>query len=622
MTMSRHSPQLIPTDVTRERKQRPFPLGYLSFADRTAARIQWLARSWIVIVTVGLALAAARIGVPSNPERGDWDVFAQLGLLIVAAVGALVAWRWEGVGATLIMLAAVGLGALSAAEYSLSRSFLLTIAFFVPSVLFWLVWQRTKSVWELGLLAGVLLVTLLVAGYAARDVYATYFGPVQPESAVALDSPEIAEWIWVGGTTDTSAVIKAALLPGTGEVQLLVSETEDLRDARSVESHFGPNEAESDIIEFSLDDLHPDTAYWYALAAGDDIDRSRPGQFRTFPNGPASFTFAFGACASTGSNGAVFDTIRAANPLFFLSTGDFFYENIDVNDPDKFRAAYDANLNAPAQSTLYRSTSFVYTWDDHDYGPNDSDRTAPGREAAVATYQAVVPHYPLGSGELAEQIYQAFTVGRVRVIVTDNYTERSPNAAPDNDAKTMLGSAQKAWLKRELVAANGNFPIIVWVNSQPWIAEAGPNAAGWGAYATERQELSNFITNHDIQGVVMLSGDAHMLAIDDGSNNAYASSGGPGFSVFHAAALDRHGGTKGGPYSEGTEPGGGQFGLMTVIDEGGDSIEIIWSGRNYQDEELMRYQFSVDASQNLASEPDQVVAGSLPFAALTDSPWQ
>jgi hypothetical protein len=95
---------------------------------------------------------------------------------------------------------------------------------------------------------------------------------------------------------------------------------------------------------------------------------------------------------------------------------------------------------------------------------------------------------------------------------------------------------------------------------------------------------------------MMLSGDAHALAIDNGSNNTYGGLS-PGFPVFHAAALDRQGSEKGGPYSEGMFPGGGQFGLVTVHDDGGSMIEIEWSGRTYADEEIVSYRFGVDARE-------------------------
>jgi hypothetical protein len=100
---------------------------------------------------------------------------------------------------------------------------------------------------------------------------------------------------------------------------------------------------------------------------------------------------------------------------------------------------------------------------------------------------------------------------------------------------------------------------------------------------------------------MMLSGDAHMVAIDDGSNSDYATSGGAGFPIMHAAALDRHGRVKGGPYSEGTYPGSGQFGLMTVTDDGGSEITVAWSGRNWENKELVSYEFTVAAAGPLSS---------------------
>ena len=160
----------------------------------------------------------------------------------------------------------------------------------------------------------------------------------------------------------------------------------------------------------------------------------------------------------------------------------------------------------------------------------------------------------------------------------------------------MLGAAQKEWLKAELLAAKGRYPLIVWVNPDPWIDAAGPGKDTWGGYDTERREIADFIAENGIDGLLMLSGDAHMLAIDDGTNSDYSTSGSAAFPVFHAAPLDKHGHVKGGPYSEGTYPGSGQFGLVTVNDTGGAEIEVILSGRNWETEEIVGYSFTVPAA--------------------------
>jgi hypothetical protein len=80
----------------------------------------------------------------------------------------------------------------------------------------------------------------------------------------------------------------------------------------------------------------------------------------------------------------------------------------------------------------------------------------------------------------------------------------------------------------------------------------------------------------------MLSGDAHMVAIDDGTHSNYATGPGRGrrgFVVMHAAPLDRRTSEKGGPYSLGISRQRGQFGLVDVTDDGQElSVEL--SGRD------------------------------------------
>jgi alkaline phosphatase D len=186
----------------------------------------------------------------------------------------------------------------------------------------------------------------------------------------------------------------------------------------------------------------------------------------------------------------------------------------------------------------------------------------------------------------------------VRFVLTDLRSERTPAAAPDGPDKTMLGAAQKAWWKRELLAARDAGQLAVWVSTVPWIDGAKafaplrsvPRGDGWGAYAHERRELATFLAERRIEDLVMLSGDAHMLAIDDGRHGGYGPPGSRGFPVMHAAALDRRGSRKGGPYSEGALPNppprgrlqAGQFGTMAVRDAGGRELCLEWRGHRVE----------------------------------------
>jgi len=389
--------------------------------------------------------------------------------------------------------------------------------------------------------------------------------------------PNDVTFVWSGAVTTTGATVNAQLAENTDAIRLVVSEQQDLSTPLYSAIH-SVDESTNRVVSIGISGLEPDTQYHYAIEADGVVYDSMMGKFKTFADGPSSFMFAFSNHAQTGSEHGIFNEVRQREPLFFLSTGDWQDDDIVMNDVNLFRQAYDAQVKSTAQSALYRSTPFVYMWDDHDYGPNDSDATSPGREASRRVYQEYVPHYPIASGSGDVPIQQAFSVGRVRFIMTDLRSERTPNSAPDGPDKSMMGAEQKEWFKQELLAANDVYPVIVWVNTVPWIAAEQEGADHWGGFATERREIADFIEQHDIKGLMVLSGDAHALAIDDGSNNTFATSGQPSFPVFQAGAMDSTARSKGGPYSHGDVKGKQQFGLVTVLDDGGSQINISWVG--------------------------------------------
>ena len=155
---------------------------------------------------------------------------------------------------------------------------------------------------------------------------------------------------------------------------------------------------------------------------------------------------------------------------------------------------------------------------------------------------------------------------------------------------TNFGSeAHLQWFFDRLLDAKTKGHVVAWVNSYPWInAPGGPNYKcsekdNWGGYPEERTKIADFIKKHKIP-VFILSGDAHMVAMDDGTNSDYATGGGAPVRVFHAAAIDRPGSYKGGPYSQGYSREEGQYGVIEVTDDGGDKICFTWYAKNVQGE--------------------------------------
>ena len=228
-----------------------------------------------------------------------------------------------------------------------------------------------------------------------------------------------------------------------------VGTSADLEGARVSEIAAAAASTNNRVVSIRMRGLDPGTPYFYALEVGGILDLTKAGRFTTPASGPQTFTFAMGSCAETGSSHSGFDTIRTGNPLFFLHLGDLYYEDIDVDDPGLFRAAYNAVLAAPAQSRLYRDVPIVYMWDDHDFGPNNSDATAPGRTSARSTYQQYVPHYPLVAGSGRDPA-NAQVVGWSRCAAAAPPADTDGDAVADTDDCAFADST--AWARPTLVS--------------------------------------------------------------------------------------------------------------------------------------------------------------------------
>lgn len=246
-----------------------------------------------------------------------------------------------------------------------------------------------------------------------------------------------------GAVTTNSAVIKAKLATNGATARLVFSRSAELTDPLySAADTAATNRGK--VVAFTLDQLAPDTAYHYALEIDGKIVPEKHGEFRTFPMGPASFSFAFGSCSLTGSTNKVFDVIRENRPLFYMNDGDWHYEDIRDNVRSRFRAAYDKVLASPPQAKLYRHVPFVYMWDDHDFTGDNSDTSTKAHEATRLTYQEYIPHYPLAAGQGDVPIYQTFTVGRAKFILTDLRSARDKSNKKDDDKNPCSGPRRRS----------------------------------------------------------------------------------------------------------------------------------------------------------------------------------
>jgi phosphodiesterase/alkaline phosphatase D-like protein len=409
----------------------------------------------------------------------------------------------------------------------------------------------------------------------------------------AQPAPPFVSGVWCGNVTPVSATVCVRLGSPGLQVRLAVGPGSPLRPTR-YSAPVTTTAAEGNVVRLDLDGLQPATAYAYGIEV-DGVLRDEPlsrGTFRTFPEGAASFRLAFGSCGDwRAADHRAYEAVAAEQPLLFLHLGDLHYSDTGTTVAEDYRHNYDAILRHPQQGVLFRAQAIAYVWDDHDFTGNDSDGTNPGRAAARGVYRDYVPHYPLTVPD--GTIGQAFTVGRVRVILTDLRSGAHPASDAESARKTRLGAAQKAWFKRELLAArDAGFPLILWGSSVPWIHPARAGDDSWGGYATERTELADYLRHQRIRNVVMLAGDMHAMAYDDGTHSDYATDGGAPLVVLHASALNSAGSTKGGPYTAGPVEGSAQYGLLDITDSGGPTLQVHFRGQRVGEGTRLAFSFT------------------------------
>lgn len=315
--------------------------------------------------------------------------------------------------------------------------------------------------------------------------------------------------IMVGDVTDTQALvwtrtsIPASVRIEYGTTQALGATAPPARAAADADN----------VVRIDLRGLRPATRYYYRATAEADEQRAATlvGTFRTAP--PAgeveNLAFAWGADTSERFKPfRIFEGIRAHDPDFFLFLGDTAYTDTDGNarTVDEYRASYKRNREDEPFLRFARATSIYAIWDDHEVS-NNFDRT---HERLPVGRRVFFEYWPIRQDPSdPARLYRSFRWGRlVEVFILDTRQYRSPPFERDTVQKTLLGAAQKEWLKRGLVNSDAAFKVVA--TSVPLKYHG---ADSWEGYTAERQELFAFLTQHNIRRVVFLAGDVHYAAV-------------------------------------------------------------------------------------------------------------
>lgn len=344
--------------------------------------------------------------------------------------------------------------------------------------------------------------------FLASGIFAALASALPRFAGAALGYPRALQGPMVGspGPGHITVWVRAS---GAFEVKLEVSEDRDFTRVIPGTRAMAATATDCCVV-LRADGLKPGTDYWYRLVYDGQADRYQPlpHRTRTAPAGNADFRIGFGSCCRIqyDPDQKIWNAVRAVDPDLFFWLGDNIYA--DSDDVDALVDLYGRGRTVERLEPFLRSTPQLATWDDHDFGFNDSDGSSPFKAQSLQVFRNYWANPGYGDGG-DPGVYFKQHYGGVDFFVLDGRYHRDPTRRPDTPAKTMLGAAQKAWLKRELLASTTPFKVLA-IGGGWSSAENESGGDSWAVYASERDEIFDFIRDNDIGGVVCISGDSHM----------------------------------------------------------------------------------------------------------------
>ncbi len=208
---------------------------------------------------------------------------------------------------------------------------------------------------------------------------------------------------------------------------------------------------------------------------------------------------------SYGGHYEIFDAMIKAKPEFMVWLGDNTYlREPDWNTKTGIFRRYTHTRSLPELQPFWGNVHHYATWDDHDFGPNDGDRSFWNKKTTEEAFNLFWPNLNtnvVGNGGVTN----TFQWSDVQFFMLDNRYHKSPN----NDKtrpRQMLGDAQIQWLLDALQSSRATFKFIA-VGGQ--VLNDAALYENYAIYPEEKQKLLEGIQKLKISGVIFLSGDRH-----------------------------------------------------------------------------------------------------------------
>lgn len=273
------------------------------------------------------------------------------------------------------------------------------------------------------------------------------------------------------------------------------------------------------------DTLEPGNRYSYQLYINNiAIDLKYKTSFQTLSiwrwrTDPPDFSFASGSGTYInesrydrpgkpyGGGYEIFNSILNKKPDFMLWLGDNIYlREPDWNSWTGIIHRYTHTRSISEMQALLASVHHYAILDDHDFGPNNSNRSFWNKNSTLKAFELFWANPSMRFDDMNAAITY-FNWNDADFFLLDNRTFRSPNHQKTGN-KTMLGLKQLNWLKESLISSNATFKFIVTGGQFLNSAAQSETYSNYG-FDKERQKIINFIRDENIKGVVFITGDRH-----------------------------------------------------------------------------------------------------------------
>lgn len=232
------------------------------------------------------------------------------------------------------------------------------------------------------------------------------------------------------------------------------------------------------------------------------------------------FSFAAGSCAFIsdeaydrpgkpyGGEYEIFSQIIQQQPQFMLWLGDNVYlRETETSSMSGITYRYRHSRNQPELQKTLTAFPHMAIWDDHDFGPNNSDASYFHKNLTGEAFRRfwANPGYGIEGGS-STCITSMFSWSDADFFLLDNRSHRTLPDIKGLSSPTILGEVQITWLIHALKNSRATFKFIAlggqFLNTHPY-------SETYATYPQERQRIIDLLDQNGIKGVIFLTGDRH-----------------------------------------------------------------------------------------------------------------